>query len=349
MSDAGDCRVVVTGASGALGRRTVAALASSCTVIGIDRRPWPFGVVPAPAEHHVGDLTVIDLDERFAGADVIVHLASAAPDTDVDLEADRRVVAAAGRRGVAHLVVVSSATVYGARPDNPVPLTEEHVLRPTASFAYAVVKAELERVTAEWRRSGPGRTATVLRPTLTVASAEHSWLARVFHADAPVRASPTDPPVQFLHYDDLAAAVALAVAVRPDGSFNVAPDGWMSGARFQELIGPAPRVRIAEPVAAGLAAVGWRSRLTDVPPGLVRYGSHPWVVANDRLRGLGWEPSFSNEEAYVAAHEANPLTELTPKRRQELALSVAGGSILALVLAAVAVAWRVWFRGRGRS
>jgi nucleoside-diphosphate-sugar epimerase len=250
---------------------------------------------------------------------------------------------------VAHLVVVSSATVYGARPDNPVPLAEDRVLRPTTSFAYAVVKAELERLTAEWRRGDPGRSATVLRPTLTVAAGEHSWLARVFHADAPVRAAPTDPPVQFLHYDDLAAAVALAASERPDGSFNVAPDGWMSAARFKELIGPAPRVRIAEPVATGLAAVGWRSRLTDVPPGLVRYGSHPWVVSNDRLRGLGWEPSFSNEEAYVAAHDANPLTELTPKRRQELALSAVGGSIVALLLAALAVGWRVWARSRSRS
>ena len=38
-----------------------------------------------------------------------------------------------------------------------------------------------------------------------------------------------DPPAQFLHLDDLASAVVLAVDQRLDGVFNVAPDGWVAG------------------------------------------------------------------------------------------------------------------------
>ena len=58
----------------------------------------------------------------------------------------RRVLDAAAAAGRAHVVVLSSATVYGAWPTNPVPLTEDAPLRPNPGCAFAVQKAEIERL-----------------------------------------------------------------------------------------------------------------------------------------------------------------------------------------------------------
>ena len=73
---------------------------------------------------------------------------------------------------------------------------------------------------------------------------------------------------------------------------------------------------------------------------MLAYVAHPWVVANDRLRSVGWEPGFSNEEAYVAGHAAGPIERLSPRRRQELALGAAAGAVAAAGVAGVAAVRR---------
>src|SRR5437868_15019821 len=54
------------------------------------------------------------------------------------------------------LVYTSSAMVYGAWPNNPVPLTEDAPMRPNPGFAYATAKAEGERLAVEWRDGNAG-------------------------------------------------------------------------------------------------------------------------------------------------------------------------------------------------
>src|SRR3546814_11358477 len=88
---------------------------------------------------------------------------------------------------------------------------------------------------------------------------------------------------------------------------------------------------LPERVALRVASLRWRAGLAPTPPELLPYTVHPWVVANDRLRADGWEPTSSNEEAYVGAHRAGPWATLSPRRRQELALGGAGALILGAV------------------
>ena len=89
-----------------------------------------------------------------------------------------------------------------------------------------------------------------------------------------------------------------------------------------------------------LAKVRWRFGLAGAPPGLVPYTVHPWVVANDRLRSLGWQAENTNEEAYVLGHQASALDKLTSRRRQQIALGVAGGIVAAITGIVVALIFR---------
>jgi nucleoside-diphosphate-sugar epimerase len=243
-------------------------------------------------------------------------------------------------------VLVSSATVYGSWPANPVPLTEDAAVRPNPGAGYPVQKAEIERLGTEWANGHPGATVTVLRPAVAVAEGERSWLARSLGLTAGIRAGSDDPPLQLLHLDDLADAVELARRERLDGPYNVAPDGWLSGEQARALAGTPPRVRLPEKVVTGVTGLLWRWKVGRMPPGLVPYTMHSWVVANDRLKAAGWSPAHSNEETYVDATEGTPWSQLSPKRRQELALAGAGVAVLGAAVGTVALVRRLRRRRR---
>jgi nucleoside-diphosphate-sugar epimerase len=230
------------------------------------------------------------------------------------------------------VVALSAATVYGAWPNNPVPLTEEAPLRPNPEFAHAVQRAQAEQLVAEWTAASPERTAAVLRPVTALAEDGTSWLARALAAAAGIRRRDDDPPKQFVHLDDLAAAVDLARRELLDGPFNVAPDGWVDGDTVRALAGSRPRLALPPWLAAWLARMRWRFQRGPIPPGLLPYTEHPVLVSNDLIVAAGWRPAWTNEEAYVAGTETKWWTLLSPKRKQELAL---GGSIAIVALVAV--------------
>ena len=141
---------------------------------------------------------------------------------------------------------------------------------------------------------------------------------------AGVLAPEEDPPAQFVHLDDVAAAIDLARRRRLDGPFNVSPDGWIAGPRIRALAGSQPRLRPPAWFTHWISNLRWRFQRGPIPPGLLPYMTNAWLVANDRLKAEGWQPQITNEQAYVAGTETRWWQLLTPKRRQELALGVAG-------------------------
>lgn len=239
---------------------------------------------------------------------------------------------------VRHVVLVSSAMVYGAWENNPVPLTEDALLRPDVEFAFARQLGAAEQLVDEWRRQVPGRTATVLRPAIGMAADDTSRLAAALAAGMGQRFGTTDPPAQFLHLDDLAAAVLLAAEQQLDGVFNVAPDGWIAGERVRALAGAVPRLKLPDRVSEVVNNLRWRFQRGPIPPGLRSYTRSPWLIANDRLKAAGWQPNVTNEQAFVEGTEGKWWTMVSPKRRQEITLvgsGIATLAALALVVRAV--------------
>jgi len=296
------------------------------------------------------NLSTMVPEEDGGVADVVVHLASG----DHDARAFRRQSVTEGAvamldrataAGAAHVVFVSSAMVYGAYPNNPIPLTEEAVLRPDVEFVFARQLATAEALVDQWRRDAPGRTTTVLRPVVTMDATESSTLARALAAGFGQRFGEDDPPAQFVHLDDVVSAVSLGVEQRLDGVFNVAPDGWVAGERVRELRGSGWKLKLPERVSEVWSALRWRFQRGPIPPGLRPYTRSPWLVANDRLKAHGWSPSVTNEQAYVEGTEAKWWTMITPKRRQELSL---GAMTLGIAVAAAAglSLLRRWLRNR---
>ena len=328
--------VAVTGGSGPLGRRVVPALVAEP---GIDR-------VLEVADRGGADSTGAALKAAVAGVDTIVHLGlfgTPRPGQEADgvqLEGTRRVLEAAASSGARALVLVSSALVYGAWPNNPVPLTEDAAVRPNPGFAHALERAEAERLAAEWQDDHPGSTVALLRPVTVVGPGTDDWITWVFRDTFPLRVKGAGPPMQYVHADDLAAAVALAAGRGLDGVFNVAPDGWVSGDDIRALAAGRLRVSLPERVVRRVAGVGRVLGVSRMPAEVVPYLVHPWVVANDRLRAAGWMPRFTNEEALVDGAPMPAWQALSLQRRQLVALGAVAGVVGGAVSGAVALARR---------
>jgi nucleoside-diphosphate-sugar epimerase len=338
--------VVITGADSPLGRR-VATLAADDPQVGavVALAEGPVAGLPDDVDVRRVDLDTDDVKPHLEGAASVVHLATSVPASPTaptcDVDRARRVFDAAGDAAVPHLVVLSSATVYGAWPNNPVPLTEEATLRPNPGFAFAAERAEIERLASEWRGAHPGVVLTVLRPARTVGADHREWLVPALRPGPAVPDTADEPPVQFLDIGDLAAAIDLGRSRRLDGAFNVAPDGSVPGDEVRSLTGAPPKVPLPERVAGRLVRWGFRWGLGPTPPELVAYTLHPWTIANDRLRAHGWSPTVTNEEACVEAFEAGAWATMSPRRRQEIALGLAGAGLAAVTTCSVLVARRL--------
>ncbi|MGQ0824612.1 MAG: NAD-dependent epimerase/dehydratase family protein [Actinomycetota bacterium] len=299
--------VAVTGVSGVLGQRLLALLDASSTlsdVIGIDLRD------PArrarKLKFHRADVVNADLAPFLVGVDTVVHLAAIAGSildealmTRVNCDGTRRVLEAASRAGVTTFVRPSSATVYGAWPNNAVPLTEDVALRPNPGYLPAILDAECERCVVEWVGARTGRAAARLRIAPIVGAGAHSLFAANAAGHPPVVVRNAAAPVQVAHVDDAATALLHAVEQRLDGVFNVAADGWLAHEDAAALHPRRHLPGIPPEAAERILGVLWNSGLGEAPPTAVPYLIHPWVVANDRLKDTGWAPRHTNEEAIL--------------------------------------------------
>ncbi len=338
--------VVLTGAEGPLGRRVADALRAAGHVVhGISQRDLAADQLP--------DWSTSD-GAAASGGTVVVDLGS----SDYDRRATRRqsatevaaaTLSVADRIGAHHVVFVSSALVYGAAANNPLPLTEDATLRPEVDFVFARQLASAEELVEQWRLAAPCRSTTVLRPAVALAADGTSRLAAALVYGLGRRFAEADPPSQYLHLDDLASAVVLAVDDRLDGVYNVAPDGWVAGERVRALSGERPRLPLPERLGEFVADLRWRFQRGPIPPGLLAYTREPWVISNGRLREAGWAPTVTNEQTYVEATDAPWWTLISPKRRQELALGAAVVGAFAAALVALVVGRRRLSRRRASA
>jgi nucleoside-diphosphate-sugar epimerase len=250
--------------------------------------------------------------------------------------------ALAAAAGAATVVLWSSGVVYGAHPDNPVPIPETQPTRPNPEFPAAGVLAESERIALEAADASPDRpegSVVVLRGAGVWAPAWGTFLGRSLMAPALVGVRGQDPPMQCLAPADAVSALALATTGRLRGVYNVAPDDWV-GAREAARAAGRRRLEVSQRVAQTTAERLWRAGMSAATAGELSYQMHPWVLDNARLRQAGWAPTRTSAEAFAEAGRQVPdgvMVGGVQVRRSDVFRGAAAG--LALV-AAVAVARR---------
>lgn len=296
--------VAVTGASGYLAGSIVRALCAEAgvgRVVGFDVRPSTFDHPKYVFDRM--DVRSPAIESRLRGVDTLVHLAfimdpikDESMMRDVNVNGSQNVFRCAGNAGVNKIVYASSAVVYGAHADNPVPLTEESPLRANLDFPYAAHKLEVEYVVREFRDEFPGVAFTLFRPAIVFgAHADSAW-SHLLELPLLIGVRGHSPPYQFVHEEDVAAALFFAVKNELDGPYNLAPGDRMTS---QEILAAAGLKRVDLPEAAAFSVVDrlWDLGFSKVPAGLLHYAMHPWVVAPDKLAAEGFTCSMTTRQS----------------------------------------------------
>ncbi|MEZ4221363.1 MAG: NAD-dependent epimerase/dehydratase family protein [Polyangiaceae bacterium] len=267
-------RVVITGGAGGSGKLlAVRLLAEGWEVHCVDKKrgSWPEGI------------TGHQLDVRKRGFDdvlrrvhpwAVVHLArlhrldaSSEERHRVNFEGTVHVFEMAVAAGVEKIVFPSRHTIYGALPDQPLFLTEDHP--PAAGRTYPeiqdLVAADLYATAQLWRHMG--REVVVLRPVNLVGPNMDNLFCRYLRQPRVFTVAGFDPLYQVLHEADFTAALALSLAPGLRGVFNVAGHEPVPLHVVVEHAGGV-RFPLPEPL---IELVGGRLGFPRVPRGAVDY------------------------------------------------------------------------------
>jgi len=295
----------VTGASGYIATRLIESLLADERielVLGFDVRSPE--ILSERFVFDEVDVRTPSLEARLGGVDVLVHLAFIMDPIadenemrDVNVNGTQNVLRAAGKAGVRKILYTSSATVYGAHPDNPIPLTEEAPLRANLDFSYPAHKLEAEYVVREFKDEFPDATVTVFRPAIVFGPhVDNAW-SHLMEFPVFFGVQGHRPPFQFVHEEDVAGALAFAVHTDLDGAYNVAPDGWLEADETLAILGRR-RVELPEPVAFAFLDRLWGMGLAEAPAGMLHYVMHPWVVSGAKLAQAGFTCKHSTVETF---------------------------------------------------
>jgi nucleoside-diphosphate-sugar epimerase len=288
-------RVLVTGASGFVGRALVPALAAAGYAVRAAVRRLPARFDPAVEVAAHGDLDeAVDWTPLLAGIDAVAHLAGIAHTGPGAAQAryDRvnhattaELAAAAAEAGVKHLVFMSSIRAQSG-PSAAGTLTEADVPRPIDPYGRSKLAAEIAVATS-------GVSFTVLRPVLVYGPGVKGNLRTLMRLAAlpiPLPFGALTNRRSLVSIDNLVAATLHVLG--------------HAASRGETYVVAEPRpVSVAEIVAALRTGTGRRPRLVAVPPGILRLGltvcgrsrdfaqiGGAQVVDPRKLIASGWHP-----------------------------------------------------------
>ncbi len=337
--------IAVVGAATGVGRLVAARLAAARDdvkrVVAIDSSRGDLDGVT----WRVFDYTQPALVSRLTGCDTVVHAAVDTGVSDRPSERSRRnirgiqaVLTASAAAGVGRVVVVTSAMVYGASPDNPVPLPEDAPLQATEDGGVLSDLLEIEHLCQRSTTAHPGMAVTVVRPAMVVGSGVDTVLTRHFEAPRLLVVRGAEPAWQLCHLDDLASALEIVAIASLDGPLTVGCEGWLTQNEVEALSGRG-RIELPGSFAYGTAERLHRLGITPAPASELHYVTNPWVVSSERLRAGGWRPEYDNATALEAMLEEiagrHALASRRIGRRETATLGAAGATVAVLGTAAV--------------
>lgn len=304
-------RIAVTGAAGSIGSNLVARLTASDDVdaiVALDARP--IDSISSKVHSYQRDiLQPIDDLLKEHGIGSLVHLAfQLKPGRDreaarrINVGGTARVLQSCQFADVNHIVYLSSSTVYGAYKSNGVPFTEDSPVRPVRGFQYAEDKAATELLLQAYATDYADTKITILRGCVVMGPNSDNFITNAFSKPVLVRIAGTDPPMQFIHEEDLLDLLKLSLSEPFPGVYNVAGAGTVPYSHITRVAG-----RRAIPLPASIlypmTQASWVLRLQSDSPAcgldMIRW---PWLADIGKLqRETGWVPQYTAQQALEAS------------------------------------------------
>ena len=300
-------KLLITGIAGGQGRLIARRLADYFHISGVDRQAWEG--YPPSIRMHVVDLRKRKFEDVFRTErpDAVVHLAfvrhfRSDPEVrhEVNVLGTRRVLEYAIAYGVKRIVVLSSAYVYGALPENPYYVNEDYPLNVSRTYPEIRDLAEVDSLATGFLWRHPEVVTAILRPVNTLGYYVHTAIGRYLRQRWVPTIMGFNPMTQFIHEEDVAEAVALALQKGAHGVFNVAGPGAVPlKVAIRETGGTA--VPFPEPLARAVFSRLFRFGLYPTPPGAIDFIKYPCTVDGRQFaRATGFSPLFNLEDVFAS-------------------------------------------------
>jgi nucleoside-diphosphate-sugar epimerase len=309
--------VLVTGGTGFLGFHTCKYFSD---------KGWDvtaFDIKAFDDEDETEEITYVKGDVRnenalaaaMQGIDYVVHAAAALPLWDdnrireTNIDGTRNVLWSARDADVERVTYISSTAVYGTHDQHPI--TEESPLDGVGPYGES--KIEAEKICKDFRRLG--MCVPILRPKTFIGPQRLGVFQILFDwitdgANVPLIGRGNNK-YQLLHIWDLVRAIELLFTLstmKVNDTFNVGADEFNTMKEdFQAPIdyaGTGKRT-IGTPAFVTVAVLRTLEKLNLSP-------LYPWVyetahedsyVSVEKLKSLGWQPEYSNQEALVETYK----------------------------------------------
>jgi UDP-glucose 4-epimerase len=322
--------IAITGSSGYLGSgliRYLTAKEPQSKILGFD-------VVP-PRDRSGHEFLQTDIcNPEFASAlknfhpDVVIHTAFIVPPMHderkmhhINVEGSRAVLEASAVAGAKQLIITSSATALGARPDNPVPMDDAWPGRAGPEFSYAAHKVELEEMAEKFAKEHSDIAVSCVRPCIVAGPNMDNYLRRlIMNMPIIVLLDRVDSTIQLVHENDVSEAIYQILVQQGRGAYNLAPPDTISLTDLSEQSG---RPRMTAPFWLGklVAGIAWKTHFPphEYPASFLNFLRYPWLVASNRLTNeLGFQFRHSTLETYHELLECEKQAQQAKKQKHSV-------------------------------
>ena len=214
------------------------------------------------------------------------------------------------------LILASTTDVYGALPDNPNFLTEEHPARGGTLGPFLKDKIEVEKQFLHFHKKNPERTVTLLRLATVLGPTVSHFKTHFLQNPMIPMVLGFDPLVQFIHETDCLRAIILALEEKHSGIFNITTEGVIPLSRTVRLlrkqIVPVPSF-LLYPAADFL----WYLNIGSVPPAHVGFLQYMCVADGTKaFKQMKFKPVYNSYET-VMSFTAKNLDRQTAQQKLE--------------------------------
>ena len=303
--------VAITGAGGYIAGRLIRLLEEHklCSrILGLDlKKP----VAPSvKLDFYRRDVRDPELSRLFQkeGVKRVIHLAFVLNPThdreemhEVNIEGTRNVLLAARQCQAEQVIATSSTSAYGALPDNPPRLKEEMPLRSAPTFQYAKDKQEMDLLLQEFAQRHPEIAVTIFRPCIVMGPNLDNFISRGMIQPVNMVIDGNNPEMQFVHEDDVARAVGLALEQKARGIFNLVGEGTITLEQAWQIKGRGVRLNFPHWLLYPLIDLSWflRLKVLEAPSPALDFFRWQWVADGDKAkRELGFVPEHATQEIW---------------------------------------------------
>jgi len=300
--------VAITGASGYLGSRLLLHMEDQDLekMVGLDIKAPPLPIHNI-VRYRVNVRDSIENILRNHRVTTLIHLASSTYENgnrresrdarDSNLELLKNVLQSSYAAQINQIIYISSHTVYGARSDNPVPLTEKAPLLVSEDFEYGYGEFLADQLLDTFAEDHPQIKVAILRccPVLGPNAADR--LFNLFMQFHPLAISGSNPVFQFLHEDDFARLLTIFIEKELFGVFNVAGSGVVFLNEIREMVSyrimKLPSYMVY-PILTLSRLLGIQRVQTAMDLDFLRY---PTILSTGKLEHItGYRPNYSSLE-----------------------------------------------------